>query len=34
MIKEEIKILGLLNIEEYNQRKGVDGSIKQRKLKF
>lgn len=34
MIKEEIKTLGLLNIEEYKQRKGVDGSIKQRKLKF
>lgn len=34
MIKEEIKTLGLLNIEEYKRRKGVDGSIKQRKLKF
>ncbi len=34
MIKEEIKTLGLLNIEEYKQRKGVHGSIKQRKLKF
>lgn len=34
MIKEEIKTLGLLNIEEYKQRKGFDGSIKQRKLKF
>lgn len=34
MIKEEIKTLGFLNTEEYKRRKGVDGSIKQRKLKF
>ena len=34
MIKEEIKTLGFLNTEEYKRRKGGDGSIKQRKLKF